>query len=98
MRAVLASLFLFAQSALAFHHHDAGLALRASGRFHSTTTISSKDDCALCAFQAQPRTSTPEPVAVAAVPIPVVALSDVPSKAPRVARLARVSARAPPVS
>jgi hypothetical protein len=97
LRAVLAVLFLVAQSALAFHHHDADLALRASGRFRSTATISANDDCALCAFQIQPRTATPEPVAVVAAPISVVVLSDVPSQAPRIARFDGTSARAPPV-
>jgi hypothetical protein len=98
MRALLASLFLLAQTALAFHHHDAGLSLRPSGRFQSTTSIEAQDNCALCAFQIQPRTSTPEPVTLAAAPIAVVVLSDVPSQAPRAARIGRVSARAPPVA
>jgi hypothetical protein len=96
LRTVLASLFLLAQSALAFHHHDAGLAPRAADRSRSATSIEAQDNCALCAFQIQPRTSTPEPVALAAAPIAVAVLSDVPSQAPRAARIGRVSARAPP--
>jgi hypothetical protein len=93
---LLASLFLLAQSALAFHHHDAGLALRASGRSRSTASVEAQDNCALCAFQIQPRTSTPEPVALAALPIFAAVLSDVPSQAPRAALIGRVNARAPP--
>jgi hypothetical protein len=95
-RTVLASLFLLAQSALAFHHHDAGLALRAAERSRSSTSIEAQDNCALCAFQIQPRTSTPEPVALAEAPIVVAVLSDATSETPRAARIGRVSARAPP--
>jgi hypothetical protein len=97
LRAVLAVLFLVAQTALAFHQHDAKLALRASDRCRDTATISANEDCALCAFQIQPRTTTPEPVAIVAAPISVVVLSDVPSQAPRIARYGGTSARAPPV-
>ena len=96
MRAVLAALFLLAQTALSFHHHEAGIALRAASPSRSAAAVTSRDNCVLCAFQIQPRASAPEPVALAEAPISVVVLSDVPSSTPRAARTGRVSARAPP--
>lgn len=98
LRVGLTSLFLFAQTALALHHHEAAPSLRAYGHSGPTASISAKDDCALCGFQIQPRTSTPEPVAVAATSISVVVLSDAPSSAPRAALSLRLRARAPPVA
>lgn len=98
MRTALASLFLLAQSALAFHHHDVGLALSAAGRNRATASIEASDNCALCAFQIQPRTSTPEPVAVAASSVSVAVLAEIPSSTPRAARVDRLSARAPPAA
>ena len=97
-RAALASLFLFAQAALALHHHEHGLVIRAESRSHAAASIQAPDDCALCAFQLQPRTSAPSSVALDAAPVLVAVLTEVPSREPRVLRRARFGARAPPAA
>jgi hypothetical protein len=97
-RAFLAAVFLFGQTAFALHHHDADRNARspASSSRRSDAALSSGDNCFLCAAQIQPRTSVPEPVAVAAAPVAVVLVADVPARAPRAVRPGRVSDRSPP--
>lgn len=101
MRAALAALFVFAQSALTLHHHEVPggtlLSPKTAARA-AAAAVSPADDCALCAAQIQPRTSAPEPVSVAVPAVLVVVLPAPAPETPRVARPARVSDRSPPAA
>ena len=99
MRAALAVVFLFGQTAIAFHHHDDKTAnQRIVSSSRRTETVAANDaDCLLCAAQGMPSSSASASPAVAALPIEVAALVLPSVDAPRAALVARVSDRSPPV-
>ncbi len=104
MRAFLAAVFLFGQTVFSLHHHEhsGAAALRpsacsvVSNADHSS--LSTGDDCLLCAAQAQPRAVALVPVAIVALSVPACAVASASSDAPRRRRFVRVSDRSPPVA
>jgi hypothetical protein len=102
MRGLLAAIFVFGQTAFAFHHHDHGTVpvVRASGALSRLpdATISPSDGCFLCAAQIQPRVGAVAPLLPAAVVSVIAAPSFVLPSAPRDERSGRLNDRGPPAA
>jgi hypothetical protein len=100
LRAALAVAFLFGQTAISFHHHDAAAAslrLAPSSRHATASVAPADDDCRLCAAQGMPSSPISTPPIVSLVAIEIAAPPIPPSDAPRAALIALVSDRSPPV-
>jgi hypothetical protein len=95
VRAALAAVFLFGQTALAFHHHDAA-AVRPEAASWEQAQAPADGPCRLCAAQVQSRISVAPSASIitpdgdGVVPVPPVA------SAPRASRAASTRERAPP--
>jgi hypothetical protein len=100
LRAALAVAFLFGQTAISFHHHDAATAsprLAPSSRHATASVAPADDDCRLCAAQGMPSSPISTPPIVSLLAIEIATLSVPTGDAPRTSLIARISDRSPPV-
>lgn len=102
LRGVLAAVFVFGQTAFAFHHHDHGTVPVVRAAVSVTrlpdASLSPADGCFLCAAQIQPRVGSAALVLPAAVVAVIAAPSFVLPSAPRDERSGRLNDRGPPAA